>query len=430
MINFLVILLLIINIIKSYKNNEDNIRLRIIDKFSYIKCSEDNKILSIYLGNELIYINFDKSNIVQFNNQNISFYYKNNTDYINITYEINNTIIYYNNDTEFIFMNDINKTKVYLKNGENIIINSIELYGTSNSFYILSADNEYFFIKYYIFSHALFAFGCFIILYGAFHFRLGLIIHILFLAYFLIGDIISFFVVFELYISFFLFFCVLLGVSVTIFLNPNNENPIKLRIINLIYSITFSYNIFKTAIFYYIFFEFPVGFANKNVRVILYFVFLMIFILIGIILSYPERFKNYGYISCSAVSGSFYIIKSLQYIVGSYFSSILFIKEDLKFVNVEKETLFHYSLTFFIIQISTIIFSIIFQIKYISFKKIEEPEPELELMNDSILPTRVSDLSSTFNPTLKEEEIHKKSTYNSVSSSIENEENEINDQDD
>jgi len=250
------------------------------------------------------------------------------------------------------------------------------------------------------------------------------------LAYFLVGDIISFFVIFELYISFFLFFCVLLGVSVTIFLNPNNENPIKLRIINLIYSITFSYNIFKTAIFYYIFFEFPVGFANKNVRVILYFVFLMIFNLIGIILSYPERFKAYGYISCSAVSGSFYIIKSLQYIVGSYFSSILFIKEDLKFVNVEKETLFHYSLTFFIIQISTIIFSIIFQIKYISFKKIEEPEPEIELMNDSILPTRVSDLSSTFNPTLKEEEIHKKSTYNSVSSSIENEENEINDQDD
>jgi len=180
MINFLVILLVIINIIKSYKNNEDNIRLRINDKFSYIKCSEDNKKLSIYLGNELIYINFDKSKIIQFNNQNISFYYKNNTDYINVTYEINNTIIYYTNDTEFIFMNDINKTKIYLKNGENIIINTIELYGTSNSFYILSANNEYFFIKYYIFSHALFAFGCFIILYGAFHFRLGLIIHIFF----------------------------------------------------------------------------------------------------------------------------------------------------------------------------------------------------------------------------------------------------------
>ena len=130
------------------------------------------------------------------------------------------------------------------------------------------------------------------------------------------------------------------------------------------------------------------------------------------------------------MSGSFYIIKGLQYIVGGYFSSILFIKEDLKFINVKKETLFHYSLTFLIIQISTIIFSIIFQIKYIKYKKIEEPEPELELINDSILPTRVSDLSSTFNPALKEEELHKKNTKSSYTTSIENEENEINDQDD
>ena len=363
MINFLVKLLLIINIIKSCKNNDDNIRLKINDKFSYIKCSEDNKSLNIYLGNELIYINFDKSDFIKFNNQIISFYYRNNTDFLDITFNINDTIIYYNNDTEFIFMDDKNKAKFYLKNGENIIINSIELYGTSNSFYLLSADNEYFFIKYCLFSHALFAFGCLIILYGAFHFRLGLIIHIFFLSYFIIGDIISFFVVFELYISFFLFFCVLLGISFTIILNPNNENLIKLKIINLIYSVTFCYNIFKSAIFYYIFFEFPVGFVNKYARVILYFVFLMIFILIGIILSYPKRFKDYGYICCSAVSGSFYIIKGLQYIVGGYFSSILFIKEDLKFINVEKETLFHYSLTFLIIQISTIIFSIIFQIK-------------------------------------------------------------------
>ena len=90
-----------------------------------------------------------------------------------------------------------NMTKLYLRNGENIKINSTILNGTANIFNLLSADNEYFFVEFFILSNFLVLLGIFIILYGSFHFRFGLVIHIFFFIYFIVGDI--FFVVFKFY---------------------------------------------------------------------------------------------------------------------------------------------------------------------------------------------------------------------------------------
>ena len=125
---------------------------------------------------------------------------------------------------------------------------------------------------------------------------------------------------------------------------------------------------------------------------------------------------------CSAISGSLYITKGLEYVIGGYFSSILFIREDLKFINL-KDDILYYSLTFFLIQISIIVFSIIFQIKYIKFKEIEDPEVVINV-DEAILPTRVSDLSAC-----KDEEKNKKKDYSDKISG-ENDHDDINDQED
>ena len=157
---------------------------------------------------------------------------------------------------------------------------------------------------------------------------------------------------FKFYIYYFIFFCVILGVSSLKFLNSNNKNDKKLQIVNSIYGATFGFIIFKTLIYYYIFFEFPIGFVGKNIRILLYILFLIIFITLGIVLSYFLKFDKYRfheyhrYLYYSAVSGSFYITKGLQYVLGGYFSSILFIKENLKFINIKYNILLDYSLIF------------------------------------------------------------------------------------
>ena len=196
----------------------------------------------------------------------------------------------------------------------------------------------------------------------------------------------------------------------------------KLRAVQLIYGASFGFSVFKTSVYYYIFFNFSVGFVNKNIRIFLYFLFLIIFIAVGIVLNWFDIFKKYRYLPCSAISGSLYITKGLEYVIGGYFSSILFIREDLKFINL-KDDILCYSLTFFLIQISIIVFSIIFQIKYIKFKEIEDPEVIINV-DEAILPTRVSDLSACKD----EEESNKKDYSDKISG--ENDHDDINDQED
>ena len=250
MFNNLIIFLFLIRLLKS-QNNENISYQTVNDKFSYMQYVKDEEVFNIYLGNELIFINFKQSNKVKFNNESISFYDfdENNKTNLSITFKIKNTRIVFIADDEFVLINEHNMTKLYLRNGENIKINSTILNGTANIFNLLSADNEYFFVEFFILSNFLVLLGIFIILYGSFHFRFGLVIHIFFFIYFIVGDIISFFVVFKFYIYYFIFFCIILGVSSLKFLNSNNKNDKKLQIVNSIYGATFGFIIFKTLIY-------------------------------------------------------------------------------------------------------------------------------------------------------------------------------------
>ena len=68
----------------------------------------------------------------------------------------------------------------------------------------------------------------------------------------------------------------------------------------------------------------------------------------------------------------------------------MFIKENLKFINLKDEIL-NYSLYYFFLQVIIIVSSIFFQIKYINLK--EEEFIDIPSQNEPILPSRVSDLS-------------------------------------
>ena len=168
MFNNLVIFLFLILIQIFKSQNYENISYTTInDKFSYMQYNQDKKAFNIYLGNELIFINFANSNKIEFNNESISFYDydENNKKNLSIAFTINNTRIFYINDSDFIFLKGNNYTKFYLKNGENIKINNVKISRTANNFYLFSADNEYFFVEFFYFSFLLVFFGFFIILY-------------------------------------------------------------------------------------------------------------------------------------------------------------------------------------------------------------------------------------------------------------------------
>ena len=193
MFNNLVIFLFLILIQIFKSQNYENISYTTInDKFSYMQYNQDKNAFNIYLGNELIFINFANSNKIEFNNESISFYDydENNKKNLSIAFTINNTRIFYINDSDFIFLKGNNYTKFYLKNGENIKINNVKISRTANNFYLFSADNEYFFVEFFYFSFLLVFFGFFIILYGSYHFMLGLAVHLFFFLYFFVCDII------------------------------------------------------------------------------------------------------------------------------------------------------------------------------------------------------------------------------------------------
>ena len=178
-----------------------------------MKCNEDKSTFDIYLGNELMYINFQKSENIKFNDEYISFSFLYEGKNMNLTYPIKNTIIYYNVNGKFTFINDNNAINFTIKNNEDIEVNleenNIIIKETSKYFYLLSADVEFIFIDYFALSNILILFGCFISLYGGYHYMLFLAFHIFVLIFFFIGDIISFFIQFEIYILF-LETCILL----------------------------------------------------------------------------------------------------------------------------------------------------------------------------------------------------------------------------
>ena len=101
----------------------------------------------------------------------------------------------------------------------------------------------------------------------------------------------------------------------------------------------------------------------------------------------------------------------------------------MSFINLKNEILY-YSLTYFFIQIILIIFSILFQIKYIKFKEIEEPESYMT--KEYILLSKITNLSISNTKLTKDDEevVKNKMIDKSVTNEKDEEEEEIIEQED
>ena len=231
--NFIVIFLLFIKTLELENNIILNCSyLTINDNFTYMRRPEYNDkkdTFGIYLGNELYYILFNKTDNFIFNEDSIEikYYDKDNNCNYSFIYKNNDSKVYHCRDDDFLFINEENQTYFSIKNDEDLKFKikdkneTITIKGSSKTVKVLSADNEYNLINNYSFSFLLLFFGCLIILYGSYHYRFGAIIHLFFLLYFFFGDFISFFIVFRLYTMFFLLGCFLIS---TTFNTPDSQN--------------------------------------------------------------------------------------------------------------------------------------------------------------------------------------------------------------
>ena len=162
--------------------------------------------------------------------------------------------------------------------------------------------------------------------------------------------------------------------------------------------------------------------TDSNKKILIYFPVLTIFIILGLFLNLFELLKEYAYLPCSAVSGSLYLMKGLGYIIGGYFSDIIFLNENLK-IKISNYT--EMILTYLILHILIIIFSIFYQINRLKYNENKDIE------NSSDRPTRIVDSfnnSSSFRKEKEEELVDKSNNEND--GTLKEEENEIDDNED
>jgi len=436
------------------------------DNFTYMFSNESENIsldgFSVYLGNELILINIDKqndslkenytnNNTIIFDKNHIMFSFTENgtDDLINMTYYYDNTIVYSCDDKIFTFSNgttEVNvsfltnesyKNKMYIKLEYNKT-NNISIDFTGIPYKILSADAEFLFIENKFFSFVLILAGFLISLYGAYHYNISLVIHIFFLLNFFFCDIINFFGEVQLYIAFISFGFFIISLSFSIFLNTNKKESFKQILINIIYGATLGFTLFKTIFYYLFYFLNPIDFdtISEKWRFPVYFFILIIFIATFIFLSLFDVFGIYAYVPCSSIAGSFYAIKGIQYVLGGYYSNILFYKNSLRFQKLSHEDkkgiLLDIILTYLILHIFIILLSFIFQIRYIKFKKIEmnieASDRSSKLSGIAGNETKIKGQSNEQTVIKEEDEALLNSKMRDENSL--NEEDEINDQDD
>ena len=364
----------------------------------------------------------------------------------NYNFSIYNTKVYYSGDGIFVFDNDSNQIEFNFTDDYLTIDNNITLKGIINN--ISSADAEHVFIKYYFLSFFLFMAGCYIILYGAEHNTFSLIVHLFFFSYFFIGDIISFITNFEKYILYLFFALLLISITISILLKFKKENVeknsetlkgidtssfkfLKKHWINGIYGATFGFSILKTLLYYMIGFGVPFNF-NRESKFVLYLSLLIIVVVISAILYLFDIFKQYRYLICSAFAGSFYIVKSIEYIIGGYFSSILFYYYDLEFKNFKNredgKRDMEIILTYFFFHILTIIFSIIFQLRYL--KWLENAIPNIEESGRNSLTNPSPRITRASNPIYENNQTDEKGENVYLLPNKNFEENSVNDYED
>ena len=434
----------------SSKNNSQYTYSTFNDKFTYIKYYNTNKF-QIYLGNELVLlvvqINQTIINIKIENDNNTVVY--NNGDTI-LNYTINDKKVYYIKDKCFLFVNKTCETKFNFTN--DLIINDTVTLNGVNAEIFYSASAEYFFVEYYFFAYFLFISGCLITSFGAYHFILSFFVHFFFLIFSFVGEITTIYSPeYEKFIMYIFFSSILISSisSILIFVNKDKKKEdslIKLNeinldegikniyiiILNFIYGVAFGYLLFKSIFYYFI--RFGIYFPEKeNTNAYAYFICLYISsVLSGLLLYVFDLFKKYRYLICSTVAGSFYIIKSIEYIIGGYISSFLFCIAPEKYKYNDSKIDKEITLTYFFIHLFIIVYSVIFQLKYLKNKENSIPITEE--------PGITSDLNSSYRPSklinedeqsnLKGEDDRSLFGNKSKDESSINEDEEINDQED
>lgn len=388
---------MILLIFEIYSKETDYLYLN--KQFNSLK--EDNGTFKLYIGSQLLYLSIEM-------NQNNSFLYNNETYKLNMSLNDNNKdiilqlcsdtnkypftkndIIYFqektlllrNNSKEIIAIsfsqNDINNTiKPFLN--DNLTINKafISMNETDRDVSYEAAYGEIIFIKYSFISYNILLISFFIIINGSIHKVLGIIFHATLFLYFFIKDIVELCGGFNYY-HFPLFFFVaslITGIlfSFHIYMQDNKLSHYKDKVLKASYGFLFCFFSFKSLLYYFTFF-----FGLNNIA---YSIFLIIFILGGICVALGfalflyeklDKYSKYLYISCSAVSGSFFIVKSFGYILGGYYSDIIFSRNNfLDFDGACMGKIF----LFFFLQILLIIGSIFYQIKNEKYRDDEEVE--------------------------------------------------------
>lgn len=452
MFKFYTFLCLIITFLTSTQKkcdfNQTN-QTRFNDDFTFIKADEHNKIAGFYLGNDLIYLNISKNSIIYPNNGNIVFNI-NNAEPLN--FPKNSTKIYYCGDKQFYIINSDDKRIAtsflfnHTNNSDYLVIDSITYNTIEYNFYFANVENI--FIDNPVWGYFLILIGCLITLYGSYHVIKSLVMHFGFLIYIFIGDLISYFGEFEKYSLFLFFGSYLISGTLSFLLRKRNpitkkeitniidqtleekkENKnIKIYLLNAFYGASTGLTLYKTIFEYCIYFGIPLDFINRDRdKFVFYLVGLMLFISTGVFLNLFDVFKKYRYLPCSAISGSFYIMKGVQYIIGGYFSSIIFLKLGHK---IEFDRIKEITFTFFFVHISIIVCSIIFQINYIKRKEISIPDEISTNSSNRISNAHASSRPSNASKNLSHENQKEEGESLMIEESLINEENEINDQED
>ena len=492
MINILAIFFFLAQFLISYQTDSKYSYRTFNDKFTYIKYTKFNEkdSIQLYLGNELLLLfvpinQKSTTNITMENNNNIIVNHEGKTI---LNYSISNTKVYYLKDKCFLFVNETCETKFNFT--EYLIIDDTKKFEEVKNATILSATAEYIFIEYYLFAYIAFIFGCLITSYGAYHYFWGFFCHSFYIIFFLLGDAFIAFPEYERFILRFFFLSFLLSATFSLFFyfkkdkkkeeNQNKEKDenqdekkdenqdkkkdenqdenkvenqdenqeeflIKIREINLkkesenkltvilnsIYGIIFGTLLFKTIIYHSM--HFGIGLNtnnydfNRSIYLSLLFLFSGVFCFIYIF----DIFKKYRYLICSTVAGSYYIIKSIEYIIGGYISNYLLYLAQEKY---EYNNDYEIALTYFLIHIFIIIYSVIFQLFYLKHKESSMPSIEetgrASNFGSSSRTSRVTnDNEQNDQPNIKDEDESLLGNKNQDENSI-NEEGDINDQDD
>lgn len=286
-------------------------------------------------ANNFLFLNKTKINTIK----NKNFSYRN---------EINNNLLFLSDEDKDEDKNKYNKTAI---NRTKIADEIFQ-------------ENE-------IITFPLLLFSCFIILYGAYYYKLALIIHFgYFLFYIIILSAPPEFIEYK-YCLFIGLFSLISGILISIFISTDDKRTKKYTFQKLIYSTAYGF-FFHKIVFYYIviFIDDKQKDTIEFMNIIYYISFPSSILLFGFInfCYFPD---NLIYLFCSIISGSFYIIHNIDCII-----------------NTEKDE----NGTFYtniIIQVIIVVLSIIYQFYHLNYKTSEEQKSYIS-EKDEIDVSRIS----------------------------------------